>query len=1714
MKQKQMRFWGILAVTVAASIVITRPFTWPRSTIEANPLRTAAAEALAGDGVQPDLRAPDDIVPASAFAAPPGPPAGTPDAFTNAAPLTGEKFGQFRDWLSRYQQETDVTSKAVLEAEGEALALERREAMARLIMEDPQRALEEAIPFSQRQQLPEFITQHLEQTVSGRGNLGVLGVLPEPEAEGQIAGINRTVQLNGQVYRAFVYGRRLSQTTIENIPLHGIAIGDALALSESPVRVLDAAEAAARASEIAPENAQCPVSKQPISVENAGAVVDVGGQVRILCSGGHIQVLEGQLLAAEGAGSGTVAASGSLDSWSQGTRTLLYIRVRFSDQTADPQTLADSQTMLTNVDSFFREGSYETTTIVPTFTPVYVLPYDTAYYVSNDIYAVRNDALAAAKAGGYDSVNWNLDAVRYNGGPGAFSGAAYVRARGCWLKSSSAGVASHEFGHNYGLWHANSWNPSDESPIGPGAWQEYGDSFDTMGAAGAGAYHYNPRYKSVLNWIAPDGFLTASNTGTYRIYAHDFVTSSNFMRGLCVPRSSANNYWVDFRQQFTGNTWLMNGAGIRRADNANNNNPGGELLDMTPGSQDGKTDSALLIGRTFSDRGAGVHITPIGKGGTAPESLDVVVNLGSFPGNAAPTLNITASATAVPVGTPVTFTANAGDANGDTLAYHWDFDDKTYGLNTTTPAKSWSVAGEYVVRCVVSDMKGGTASHWIVITVGSPSTFRISGRVTDGSGNPVEGVRVHNGKTGSIYRGCCTDSDGNYCIVGLTSGSYTVGAACYGAVLAPSGFVNPLTVGPSRTGVNFVATPKTYSLSGRVTDGGVGVADVQVTDGIHSTIANSNGDFTINNVPNGNYTLTATKTGYSFLPSGFANPITVADANLANLNFVTPTYNVSGEITGVAVTTIVTVTDGYRSTTSYKQGSGSNVKNVFTLSGVPAGSWNLRAILPGSSFSPANFSNPLLVTNNTSSRNFALDATATYSISGIITYSGAGLAGVTVSAGSRNSVTDSRGGFYILGLSSGTYNVVPSLSGYGFSPVNTSATISGANVSGQNFTATQVVAPNVTLTASDADASESGGNMGSFTVTRTGSTASDITVLYSVSGTASPGADYSALSGSVTIPAGASSANITVAPINDATAECSETVVATLVANAAYTIAVPNTGTVTISDDDFPVVSIVALDASVSENSAGAASLRVSRTGCLNGVLTVNYTVSGSATAGQDYQALSGAVTIPANTNAATVTVAPMNDSVSEGDETVVITIASSASYITGLPNSASITIVDDEANHAPLVNAGPDQTFNILGLANLNGTVTDDGRPSGALSYEWVKISGPGTAVASNPNAEDTSVCFSMPGVYVFRLTSSDGELSASDDVAITIEAADPAKVLNAVNAGGPAYTDAQGIVYHADTWFAAGNANSSTAGITATADGALYQTERAGDFTYHIPVSGGSRTYWVALKFAETTATTAGQRVFDVLVDGSLVLDNLDILGAFGANVAFDVVMAVTTANDALSIQFRTEAGSALPAKVDAIVVGAAQVLSPAAPSDFTATAATSSRIDLSWSDNSANETGFQIDVSTDGSTFVPLATVGANATSYSHTGLNPATTYYYRVRACNAAGCSAFATANEQTGGAPPAAPSNLTAVAQAGSQIKLSWVDNSSNEDGFVIERSLNGTAFQVIYTTGPNVTTFTNAGLQTNTRYYFRVRAFNVLGYSAYSNTANARTKQR
>ncbi len=88
------------------------------------------------------------------------------------------------------------------------------------------------------------------------------------------------------------------------------------------------------------------------------------------------------------------------------------------------------------------------------------------------------------------------------------------------------------------------------------------------------------------------------------------------------------------------------------------------------------------------------------------------------------------------------------------------------------------------------------------------------------------------------------------------------------------------------------------------------------------------------------------------------------------------------------------------------------------------------------------------------------------------------------------------------------------------------------------------------------------------------------------------------------------------------------------------------------------------------------------------------------------------------------------------------------------------------------------------------------------------------------------------------------------------------------------------------------------------------------------------------------------------------------------------------------------------------------------PAAPTSLTATAASSSQINLAWKDNATNETGYGIQRSTDGSTFSTVATLGANSTSFASTNLSADTTYYFRVIATNASGSSAYASASART------------------------------------------------------------------------------------------------
>lgn len=187
------------------------------------------------------------------------------------------------------------------------------------------------------------------------------------------------------------------------------------------------------------------------------------------------------------------------------------------------------------------------------------------------------------------------------------------------------------------------------------------------------------------------------------------------------------------------------------------------------------------------------------------------------------------------------------------------------------------------------------------------------------------------------------------------------------------------------------------------------------------------------------------------------------------------------------------------------------------------------------------------------------------------------------------------------------------------------------------------------------------------------------------------------------------------------------------------------------------------------------------------------------------------------------------------------------------------------------------------------------------------------------------------------------------------------------------------------------------------------------------------------------------------------------------------------------------------------------------PAAPGGVAATLTTTTQINLVWTDNSANETGFIIARSPNGaSPWTGVGTVNAGVTTYADTGLICNTTYFYAVVANNANGNSLFSNVVQVTTLAcpapAPAAPSNLASPVARQTEATLNWLDNSNNETGFKIERSPNGnTGWTQIATVGAGVTTYLNPGLTCNTRYSYRVRATNANGDSGYSNAVDALT---
>ena len=201
-------------------------------------------------------------------------------------------------------------------------------------------------------------------------------------------------------------------------------------------------------------------------------------------------------------------------------------------------------------------------------------------------------------------------------------------------------------------------------------------------------------------------------------------------------------------------------------------------------------------------------------------------------------------------------------------------------------------------------------------------------------------------------------------------------------------------------------------------------------------------------------------------------------------------------------------------------------------------------------------------------------------------------------------------------------------------------------------------------------------------------TANPLVVNYTISGSATSGADFTPLTGSVTIPGGSSSATITVAALSDSVIESNETVVVTGAITSGFTwSASANTSTVTIINIDDPankVLSFSPITVSTAEGTATVITVSLPTGVVTSTALVVNYTVSGgTATSALDYRALSGTVTIAAGQNSAAITISALTDSVIESDETVILTGGSTPGFTWNVAaNSATVTLTDTTGNN------------------------------------------------------------------------------------------------------------------------------------------------------------------------------------------------------------------------------------------------------------------------------------------------------------------------------------------------------------------------------------------------------------------------------------------------
>jgi len=519
----------------------------------------------------------------------------------------------------------------------------RRVALRHLMSSDPRQALLLSLAPAQREGLPKFAIDLLERRVHSTGDLllQIEETLPgpgkdtppqlpdptdNPDLTGNLDSTDNVDFQNGPLpktrtywrarlgqaeYRASVYGIRLQHETKYDTPIHGIALGDLVAVSESPLYQYDPWET--RQLGFPTGTIVATDGELPIPMTDVGALVELENElVSVLLQFGPRPAL--------------------LDpfEWTTGQKDVLVLKVAFRDapEETTPHSDLSIYRAFLGVDIFFRDNSRGKTWFAADVYPEpLVVGVANLYRFAHGLDLLETHALDEAERIGLIPAEYDRVIIMapqlfatFEANAGATVGGAVIRISG---ESPALFVTlTHELGHTYGFVHSALWKVPNDSgnPIGPGTYETYLDGWDVMGRANLeteGLFyqrHFNAYFKARAGWLPGDAIADGRTGGSrlnpgrlFALYPHDSPTTTG-LRAIYVRAADGTTYWIGKRSAFPENPSMEEGVEIRRVQTPSELHGQVELLDLDPDFGDFYWQHSLRAHRSFQDLPNGIIV--------------------------------------------------------------------------------------------------------------------------------------------------------------------------------------------------------------------------------------------------------------------------------------------------------------------------------------------------------------------------------------------------------------------------------------------------------------------------------------------------------------------------------------------------------------------------------------------------------------------------------------------------------------------------------------------------------------------------------------------------------------------------------------------------------------------------------------------------------------------------------------------------------------------------------------------------------------------------------------------------------------------------------------------------------------------------------------------------------------------------------------------------